>query len=352
MIRSLFKRKKPKQKSPNTTWVIKKIIEETPDTRTFILSPHAPVNYNPGQFLSFTFEIDGSSHTRAYSLCSSPYIDEPLAVTVKRVEQGLVSNYMNTQLKEQDLVQIQPPQGRFTPDLSNQTNSYVLFAGGSGITPIFSILKSIMKQKPHAVIHLFYANKNVQSIIFKDQLDLLEQTNKNLQVQHYLDVSTGSLLTTETINQYIQTLPINLESSEYFICGPTGMIECVEASLHAHSLEPNQIKKELFVNDKIELHSDQPASDQTAKIKIEYLQEIHTFDVPLNQPILTKALELGIDLPYSCQSGLCTACMGKCLSGKVAMEGQEALTDEEVENGYVLTCVGKPLSEEVHIKID
>lgn len=331
-----------------------------------------PLAYQSGQFLTLILNIDGESIRRAYSLCTSPEVDEFPAITVKRVAGGKVSNYLNDHLKKGDTIEVIEAQGMFTAEYEpSQKKHRILIGGGSGITPLMSILKSTLKKEPNALVSLIYANQNNASVIFKKQLDDLQSAHSDrFKVVHVLEKtpllwSKGykGRLDSKLLKKILSSLP-NAESAqtEYFMCGPSGMMQQVENAFQEIGLPLEALRKESFgvsPQEAAEKRAAVMAKNEseglvakTYHIKVIYAGDEFEFDVPADQTILETALKNDIDLPFSCQSGMCTACMGKCTSGKVVLDEEDALTPKELEQGYVLTCVGHPMSEGVVIEID
>lgn len=348
---------------------VREVIQETADAISIVFDdPEQKITYKPGQFFTLIPTIEGKKVRRAYSVCSSPYTDPYPRVSVKRVEGGLVSNYLNSELKEGDMLEVMEPMGNFTVEPEeNKKRHLILFGGGSGITPLMSIAKSVLHVEPESQVSLIYANRNESSIIFRVELNELEKTyGQRFQLIHVLDQKpldwecpTG-LLNPDLLKQLLKQLPEwPVTQTEYFMCGPEGMMVNVEESLKQLQIPKERVHRESFVagkNDPAAEGADPVAAAgddvlQSREVTIIVDDEKYQFTVAPDKTILETALEQDIDLPYSCQSGLCTACRGKCLSGKVKLDESEGLSEEELEEGYVLTCVGHPLTSDVVIEI-
>ena len=342
---------------------VKDIVQETKDTVSIVFAqPATPVQYKSGQFLTLIVPVEGKETRRAYSLCSSPFTDQDLAVTVKRVEDGLMSNWLPDNLKVGDTVKVMEPMGVFTTEYDPSNKRHIImFAGGSGITPMMSIIKSTLTQEPESIISLIYANRNEESIIFKDALDhLATQYEGRLHLIHILDDAPmnwqghSGLLNHDMLVKIFERIP-SWENTTYLMCGPEGMMKNVENLLEEHNISKDLIFKESFVAGTIDKELDKKGAGGneivTREVTVIYDGDEHKFTVEPSRTILETALDLGIDLPYSCQSGLCTACRGKCVSGKVKLDEEEGLSEAEMSEGYVLTCVGHPLSDDVVIEI-
>lgn len=369
MAFSLFKKNKNKGEEANGSGTqhyfdleVKDIIHETKDTISIVFNqPENPVGYKSGQFLTLIVPVDGKEVRRAYSLCSSPFTDEDLAVTVKRVENGLMSNWLPENLQVGDRLKVMEPMGTFTTEYSKDNKRHlILFAGGSGITPMMSIIKSILTQEPESIISLIYANRNIESIIFKDALDqLATKYEGRLHLIHILDDAPmnwqghSGLLNHDMLLKIFERIP-NWEDTTYLMCGPEGMMKNVENLLEEQHISKDLIFKESFVAgtiDKEPKEKDTEGEVVAREVTVIYDGDEHKFTVEPGRTILETALDKGIDLPYSCQSGLCTACRGKCQSGKVKLDEEEGLSEAELAEGYVLTCVGHPMTDDVVIEI-
>ena len=363
MAFSFFKKKKKESsKDHYYSLTVKEVINETADAISIVFEqPEEKINYEPGQFLTLITDIDGKSVRRAYSLSSSPYLDEDLVVTIKRVEGGLMSNYLNDHLKAGDTLDVMEPMGHFTTEFDeNNKRHIIMFGGGSGITPIMSIAKTTLKIEPNSIVSLIYANRDINSIIFKEQFQKLETAYEGrFHVIHILDNAPlewqgpSGLLNHDMLTNLFERIPNwGSEQSTYLMCGPEGMMNNVETLLDQQNIPKDRIFKESFVAGTInKTDEDTTAELVSHDVTIVYEDEEHVVTVAPNTHILDAALDLDIDLPYSCQSGLCTACRGKCVSGEVKMDEDEGLSDAEKDAGYVLPCVSHPLTDDVKIEI-
>lgn len=339
---------------------VKEVIRETKDAITIVFDTTGhPVSYKAGQFFTIIKEVGGEKIRRAYSVCTSPYVDAFPGVTVKRVEGGKMSNDLNDHLKAGDVLEVMEPMGVFTTQIDPSNSRHVvLLGGGSGITPLMAIAKSVLSQEPQSKVSLIYANRNPESIIFKNALEQMH--SDRFQVAHILEekkemdtkyVGYPSLVYYREILEQWGLISDSL--AEYFICGPEGMMKVAEDSLLELQVPKEKIRKESFTNSSTkETSTVKVAGEQSAhEVTVIYDGEEYKFSVEPGKTILETALENDIDLPYSCQSGLCTACRGKCLSGKVKLDEEEGLSEAELKEGYVLTCVGHPISDDVVIEI-
>lgn len=322
--------------------------------------------YKPGQYITLKVIVNGIEEHRAYSISSNPYANEDLRITIKKVEEGLISNYLVNQIKVGDEIEIMPPLGHFIyePKLGN-VNNYILAAAGSGITPLFSILKSILTKEPQSKIYLFYQNRFEDSIIFKNELENLQKNHSNqLKIYHFLSRGTnsnslkftaGRLNSDDFVKIVKQNVENYFENSEFYICGPQHFMREIETGIANLSIPKNRIHKESFTVEK-----DQEENQTTdsrvelidRKVKIRIYGEEKEIIVKADETVTTAAKNAGLQPPYSCQIGACSTCRAKVVSGKVIMDEREALTDEEIQQGYVLTCQTHPISNDVFINFD
>jgi ring-1,2-phenylacetyl-CoA epoxidase subunit PaaE len=364
---SIFKKKKKDGHLNSDRYFqlkIKEVRRETDDTNTLIFeNPKKPLVYQPGQFLTLILPIKGEEVRRSYSLCSSPYLDENPAITVKRVDDGIISNYINDHMKTGELIDVMAPTGHFVHSLDRHNSKrYVLFAAGSGITPIMSITKSILVEEPESQVHLIYQNRNEKSIIFKDELDdLADRYSPGLHVHHVLsqpDKSwsgyNGRIDLAMTSDILMDIAGNKVAACEFFLCGPSGFMDTVLEVLYDFEVPDRRIHKESFYSG--------PAKSEVAQVETvvaggETIVTIlldgkeYEVSVPANKTILEAALDQDLDMPFSCQSGLCTACRGRLLQGEVHMAEDEGLSEEEINKGYILNCVSKPKGPGVKVEI-
>jgi ring-1,2-phenylacetyl-CoA epoxidase subunit PaaE len=371
MAFSFFKKsEKPKKEEAHSgpryyELQVKNIVQETKDAISIVFEQPSigNINYKAGQFLTLISNVNGKEVRRAYSLCTSPFVDADLAVTVKRVENGLMSNWLADTLKSGATIKVMEPMGQFTTDfIAGNKRHIVLFAGGSGITPMMSIIKSLLKQEPNSICSLIYCNRDIDSIIFKNELERSEITYEGrLHVIHVLDNAPmnwqgySGLLNHDMLTKLFERMPDwGIANTTYLMCGPEGMMKNVESLLNARGIPKEKIFKESFVQGTIDKEEKkEPVLEEmkAREVTIRYDGQEYKVVVPPYKAILETALDQGIDLPYSCQSGLCTACRGKALSGKVKLDEEEGLSKSERDEGYVLTCVGHPLTDDVVIEI-
>jgi ring-1,2-phenylacetyl-CoA epoxidase subunit PaaE len=328
--------------------------------------------YNPGQFLAMQFNINGENYRREYSICSSPYLSEPLTIAAKKVPGGIVSNYICDTLKEGDTVEVYPPQGKFSPDIKpRRENCYMLIGGGSGITPLISIIKSVLAAEPGSRIVLYYGSRNEDGIIFRKKLEELEEAHKErfknyftLEEPHGGWKGLSGLIDKETLISIAdENFGEEKFCTEYFICGPSAMMELAKNALADANIPEGWIHIEYFELPAANI-KEAIVENEEGKIEIEEIElkprevkiilegEEHNVTVLPEQSVLDAAFDAGLDPPYSCRSGICTTCRAKLHTGKVKMDEREGLSDSEIEEGYILTCQSHPLTDDTVIEYD
>jgi len=336
---------------------IKEIVKITADAVNLVFDTlDKDLHYQSGQFITLIDEVNGIKIRRAYSLCSAPNIDKYPAVTVKRVVNGLMSNHINDNYQVGQKIKVMDAMGTFTTSFdSEQTRKLVLIGGGSGITPLYSIIKSTLHLEPKTEVLLVYANKSSADIIFKEDLNKLSQRFKNFDWINILEqedemTSTNYLgrPTESMVHSILEQSNVSVQT-QYFICGPEAMMEIIKSGLDQFGVVPEQIQIEKFVGN--HLIENLKGSNE---VSMAILLDGTTHDLNINgdHPILDQVLLAGIDMPYSCKSGFCTACRGKVLSGKVSIKEADGLSEEEIEEGFALLCVGHALTSELKLSIE
>jgi len=342
---------------------VKDIIHETPEAISIVLEQpqNETINFKAGQFLTFNFQLGGETIRRAYSLANCPYTEKDLKVTVKRLKDGKISNLLNNTLQKGDYLDVLEPMGHFTPELNTKNAFfYTLWAAGSGITPIIAMLKAILHQEPNSKIMLVYANRDQENTIFKQELqDLQQKHTDRLEVVYVFSQPLNGWngyqgrLDASKAHEILSKVPSNMPLSQW-MCGPEGMMHTItEVSEKLNFSKPKKENFAASIEDSAQKKLEESSNALVEReITVKYDGETYKFKVSPKKSILDAALDQDIDLPYSCQSGLCTACMGKCISGKVMMTEDDCLTDQEMSQGIILTCVAHPLSDDVVIHID
>ena len=335
------------------------------DAVVLTLKPENPeaFAFTQGQYLTFKQDFDGTELRRNYSICAG-LDDGELKVGIKRVDGGAFSTYANTELKVGDTLHAMPPQGKFFTAIEPEVaKNYLGFAGGSGITPVLSILKTVLKREPNSTFTLVYANRAVNTIMFREELeDLKNHYMGRLTVIHILESGQDMELFEGRIDQakcdalFKHWIQIN-NIDTAFICGPEPMMLAIAEALKTNGLTDEQIKFELFSESQQGRLAKQEMAKRSEGQKGTEITVIidgarRSFTMQKGQSVLEAALENGQEAPFSCKAGVCSTCMGKVLDGEVEMISNHALEDYEVERGYVLTCQSYPLSDTLTIDYD
>ena len=314
--------------------------------------------FKQGQYITLKKEINGDKIQRAYSIWKAPYENE-LSVLVKKVENGVFSTYANENLNYGEIIEVMSPQGNFVPVLnSTQAKHYTLIAAGSGITPVFSILKQILNKESSSTIDLFYVNKTKSSTIFDQELSEIQNSNLKIYNLYTQEPSTNTNLNgrldKEKCNVLQQINVLKVNSDEFYLCGPEQMILDVKEYLLLKNVASSKIKFELFTTSG-STNVDEVATDfSEAQITITIDDDDfdYSYNVSKSESILEEGINQGLDLPYSCKGGVCCTCRAKVIEGTAKMKINYALTDEEVADGYVLTCQTIPTSPVLKISFD
>ena len=313
--------------------------------------------YKQGQYISLQAVINGEKFRREYSLCSSPYVDEDFSIASKIIDNGIVSNYLCNELKEGDIIEVFPPNGKFYTEL-NPVNekTYILIGGGSGITPLLSILKSVLHVEPKSRVILYYGNESEDTIMFHNELENFENDNERFKLCLTLSEFSDNWHGLKGIVNKYDLVKIldkvdDLKKAEFFICGPGAMMELVKNVLKESRINSENIHVEYFVAPVVHEEFVPEGEEDTAiegrKVKIILDDEEHTVNVPAGMVILDAVINADLDPPFSCRSGICTTCRAKLHSGKVKMDEREGLSEAEIEDGYILTCQSHPLTDDV-----
>jgi ring-1,2-phenylacetyl-CoA epoxidase subunit PaaE len=319
-------------------------------------------HYKPGQHLTLKAIINGKEERRSYSLCSSP-LENKWKVAVKKINGGLFSTYVNENLKKGDIIEVMLPSGIFGTPISEKPKNYIAFAAGSGITPILSIIKTHLASEPKSTFKLFYLNRTVKSIIFKEEIEQLKNVYfDRFEIFHFLTKEHRSieLLNGRFTAEKLQILAKNIidipSTDECFICGPEQMIFLIRDELVAAGLPKEKIHFELFTTGNSD--EDKERINKILEHKIEGTEvtiidggkEFHfTMDDDFDN-ILDGALAAGADLPFACKGGVCSTCRCKIISGTVEMKVNYALDENEVAKGLILSCQAVPTSKNVVVE--
>lgn len=347
--------------------IIKDIRRETDDCVS--ISFDIPNNIKPdysfksGQYLTLRTLINNEDVRRSYSLCSSPFENE-WRVAVKQVEQGVFSTFANKELQIGNELQVMTPMGNFLLNpQSSAKKSYVLFAAGSGITPILSIAKTVLKEEPESDVTLFYGNKGFSSIIFREELEALKSLHiSNFRIIHVLSrESLGNKIQKGRIDaqkcgELYEAFLKNQVIDSVYICGPESMILDVEKTLIEKGVSKEKIHFELFTSSSsakqsIKKETTEPSFDSSVSL----ILDGDTYDFNMSsqgKSILDAGFDAGADLPFACKGGVCCTCKAKILEGSASMDVNYALDKDEVDRGYILTCQAHPTSDKLVVSFD
>lgn len=351
------------------------VIHETPKAFTIKFAPpeDADFSYLPGQYLTLRTTVNGQQERRAFSLSSSPRTDDFLSVTIKAIADGVVSNYLRENLKPGETLESMPPMGKFTlKPQADRRQHHIFIGGGSGITPLMSMIKSALQDEPNSPLTLLYANQNQEEIIFREELEnLARQYKDRFHLVHVLaEPEAGwqgikGLISGELANELCtEALQRVDEPATFYLCGPTGLMEAAGKVLREDlKISEDNIKREWYsapvpgpedtpttvgaVTEAAEL-DEYEIKEQQVKITLD--GDSFTVKVLPDQYILDAALDAGYDPPFACQEGVCCTCRAKLKSGLVAMDEREGLSDEELADGFVLTCQSHPLTDDVDLE--
>ncbi|MEV6659194.1 ferredoxin--NADP reductase [Nocardia fluminea] len=331
------------------------VIAETADTHSVVFEVPAELRerfaYSPGQFLTLRIPSERTgSVARCYSLASSPFTDDLPKVTVKRTADGYGSNWLCDNIAAGDEIEVLPPSGVFTP--KDLDEDMLLFGAGSGITPVMSILKSALSQGSGKVV-LVYANRDADSVIFADELrDLVGKHPQRLTVIHWLEPLLGL-----PSADMLATLVRPYTAYEAFMCGPKPFMDLVHDALAALEVPRNRTHAEVFnslAGDPFADHAPVEVSEaeaaDAATVEVELDGQVHEMSWPRKQTLVDIMLDKGLDVPYSCQEGECGSCACTVLEGKVEMANSEILDPEDIENGYILGCQARPVTDRLRIQ--
>ena len=301
--------------------------------------------------------MDGQEIRRAYSICSAPKSGE-LRIAVKSIKTGFFSKFANEKLAVGNVIEVGTPEGKFTfePKTDRQKN-YAAFVAGSGITPVFSILKSVLEEEPNSTFVLVYGNKSEKETIFHNQLhDLQLQYVGRLFVQNVYSQSTADnallgRIDHTTVNFILKNKHAEMEFSKFYLCGPEEMINLVSNTLKENNISDSDIKFELFSTSSNDKEATSGADGHT-EISILVDSEETTFEMSQKQTLLEAALKQGLDVPYSCQGGICSSCICRITEGAAEMKKNQILNESEVAEGLTLACQAYPTTTTIKIDFD
>lgn len=321
------------------------IVDETSDAKSVVFDVPPDLSgtfaYRAGQFLTLEFDCEGERLRRCYSLASAPARDRQPKVTIKRVPGGKASNWLFDHLSVGDTLSVKAPEGRFVLDPGPAP--LVLFAAGSGITPVISILKEALSTSARRAT-LVYANRDADAVIFRGELETLQRKHpERLRVVHRLDDRHGPL-----DQKSVERVLAEARDAWCFVCGPAPFMDLVERSLRASGLPPDRIRIERFALATpaagARPRPSTDAAEAPSDIEIELRAERRRIAYRAGQTLLQAVREAGLDAPYSCEEGFCGCCAAELLEGRVVMDADDALTAEEKRRGVVLACQARPVA--------
>jgi ring-1,2-phenylacetyl-CoA epoxidase subunit PaaE len=323
--------------------------------------------FKAGQNITIRTNMLGEELRRSYSICSGPHEDE-LRIAIKKAPGGRFSTYALESLKAAQILEVLPPTGNFQLSLDKKNKRQIIaFAAGSGITPVISLIKTILREEPLCQVALIYGNRTRSSIIFREELEALKNYYPDrLQLIHIFSrekgdapINEGRIDVAKCEQIFKQLVPL-IAGTEFLLCGPAPMIFAVRDWLRQKGMDPAKIHFELFSDPgeiiKPSLKSGSPYSEsnkQKSLVSIRLDGVTHDFQLPFNgETILEAAIKQGADLPFACKAGVCASCRAKLLEGKVNMDQNYALADEEIKDGFILTCQSHPVSPRLLIDFD
>ncbi len=352
---------------------VKEVRRETPDCVSVLFdipeSLRQTFLYTQGQSLTIRTRLNNEEVRRTYSICSSPFENE-WRVAIKKVDGGVFSTFANQQLKPGDVIDVMPPVGKFYTDLDSKNKKhYLAFAAGSGITPVISLIKTTLAVEPHSTFTLIFGNRRRSSIIFFEELEGLKNRYINrFNLIHILSREKTDTplnfgrVTLEKLNELAAIINYN-SHDEIFICGPEQMIFCIKDFLESKEIDKKRIHFELFttpghkesqIKTTIRSTDKKVSEGPKSHIDVKVDGRMIGFDIPVNSTIsiLDAALQQGADLPFACKGGVCCTCKARLLEGEVDMDVHWGLEDEEVRQGFILTCQSHPKTGKVVIDFD
>ena len=338
---------------------IQEIIKETEDAVSIQFSIPTELketfSFEAGQYITLKKELNGQEIRRAYSICASPKSGD-LKVAVKAVENGMFSVYATSKLQKGDVLEVHPPEGKFILNLQADKN-YIAFAAGSGITPVLSMIKTVLEEESSSTFTLIYGNKTENSVIFKNELEQLVATYPNnfklhtIYSRENVKNALRGRIDSSVCKYFVKNMYKETSFDAAFLCGPEEMIKDVSETLKENNFNSENIHFELFTASKEEGDTSKVKDGETV-ITILLDEEETSFTMQQTDDILAASLRNKIDAPYSCQGGVCSSCLAKVTEGKAVMTKNSILTDSEVEEGFILTCQAHPTTSKIKIDFD
>ena len=340
-------------------------VRETDDATSLFFDVPAGLSetfaWRAGQHITVRLRLEGREERRSYSISGAPGSGNALRITVKRVDGGLVSNHINNAVHAGDEIDVLAPFGGFCLDPEPRARrTHYFFAAGSGITPLFAMISAVLTAEPHSLAHLAYGNSNADSIIFRQALNgLCTRHPDRLTVCHLLSAPSlwssfgywrRGILDGPAVTEFISENPPYAQDTQYYVCGPGTMNGTVKAALMAIDVPAERIHMESFgaAGDM----GDDGIEGVAAKATVVLNGSTSKIDVAKGQSLLAALRAHGLEPPYSCQAGVCSACRAKLAAGTVHMRARMALEDHEIEAGHILTCQARPTSRHVDVRFD
>jgi len=315
-------------------------------------------SFKAGQYITLKTILNGNEVRRDYSLCVSPKSNE-LRVAVKEVDNGTFSVYANNQLKVGDSLEVAPPKGRFVFEPNDKkTKNIALFAAGSGITPVLSIIKCALEEEAHSKVILVYGNKKTKDTMFLNELlELHHQYKDRFSIQFVFsqadeDNAIFGRIEKSTVNYIMKNKHKHVEVDAFYLCGPEGMIHTVKDVLTEHNINDDVIHYELFKAAKASNDDIKTLSEGNTHITVIVDDEETEFEMSQKRNILESALDEDLDVPYSCQGGICSSCIARIKEGEATMRQNNILTDSELAEGLILTCQAHPTTNKIVVDYD
>ncbi|MDP4212717.1 MAG: iron-sulfur cluster-binding domain-containing protein [Bacteroidota bacterium] len=331
---------------------IQNIIEEADDFKSFVFQDDHKITYLPGQFLTLVHQTGVDEIRRSYSITSSPAWNEPLSIGVKRVANGIFSRKLIDTARIGDFILCTGAGGFFRlPEDMSPISTIFFFAAGSGIAPVFSLIKTVLKTYPVIQVFLIYSNQSPQAAVFHDQLQKLERQYEKKFRAHFLFSSMADLrrarLNRELMLEFLAIHQFEKDRTLFYTCGPAAYMRMIIYLLREQGFPSDQIKKEDFNPRHAAFPKAIPPDTVTHLVSFEVNGHTHQFKVNYPDTILRAALKEKIALPYSCETGKCGSCAARCLKGEVWLSYNEVLTEKDLLQGLTLTCVGHPVHGDV-----
>ncbi|GIZ15586.1 ferredoxin--NADP reductase [Capnocytophaga catalasegens] len=304
-----------------------------------------------GQYITLESTIEGEIVRRAYSICSEPN-NEPLSIAIKQIPNGKFSTFANTELRKGQTIFVYPPEGKFAYIHEIYTENLALFAAGSGITPLLSIIKVALHKTSQKIV-LLYGNKTKESTMFLSEIETLKEKFPDRFFVHYIFSQSHEKneffgrIDETIINHLLKNKYKDIDFQRFYICGPQAMVQMIKTML-TQSYNPKNIHTELFVIQEV----NHKKYEGTTRLSVQFHSSVKTFEIAREKSILESLLQHGLDVSYSCKGGACSSCISKVTEGKAEMEKNQVLSDTEIENGLILTCQAHPITDILTLNYD